>query len=102
MQRVAIARALLSGPELLLLDESFTGMHEDLRMELIGLLREQTFVPALRILSVTHSVAEAFASAEEVLRISEGKVIAQGTCAEVLAEPRRRLLAQLNSETNLR
>ncbi len=95
-QRVAIARALLSDPELLLLDESFTGMHEDLRTELIGLLREQSFLPSLRLFSVTHSVAEAFISAGEVIRISEGKILAQGPCEQVLAEPRRQLLAQLD------
>ena len=100
-QRVALARALVSSPELLLLDESFTGMHADLRTELLQLLRDQRLVPSMPIVSVTHSVAEAFGSAEEVLRMEDGRIAAQGRCDEVLASARRDLLRQIGRAEEL-
>ena len=88
-QRVCLARALATRPKLLLLDESFTGLHRTLRDELIAVLRESE--QAMLIVSVTHDVGEAFACADEVLRIGAGKITARGTAAGVLAGEREDL-----------
>lgn len=95
-QRVCLARAMASRPRLLLLDESFTGLHRTLRDELLALLREmQGDMP---IVSVTHDVGEAFACADEVLRMDAGRVVARGVAAEVLAAEREDLLRRLESD----
>lgn len=99
-QRVALARALMHQPRLLLLDEVFTGLQTPLRDEMIGLLRKAQQSAAasqkvMPIVSVTHDVAEALICADEVLRLGDGRVVARGTPAEVLAAERDALLRQL-------
>ncbi len=94
-QRVAIARALASSPQVLLLDEVFTGMDAALRENLIQVLREYSQRKRLPIVSVTHDVAEVFATAEEVLRMQDGNIVAQGSPAQVLQEERANLSRKL-------
>ncbi len=98
-QRVNMARAAAWAPPdgLLLLDEPFSGMDIALRDEIMRDLQvcgggeEGTSASSL----VTHDVAEAFQLGAEVIKIAEGKVVAQGPVEVVLAEERGRLLKQL-------
>jgi molybdate transport system ATP-binding protein len=100
-QRASVARAILSAStsptahSLLLLDEPFNGVDIPVRDQLIVDLKawlQQWRVP---VLSVTHDVAEAFQLGAEVIKIADGKVVAQGPVEVVLAEERARLLRQL-------
>jgi molybdate transport system ATP-binding protein len=104
-QRGAVARAVVSavtydgpGKPLLLLDEPFSGldnaMRDELVVELQGWLRRWN----IPVLSVTHSVGEAFQLGAEVIKIAEGRVVQQGPVGEVLAEERNRLMEQLGVE----
>ena len=94
-QRVAIARALASSPRLLLLDEAFTGLQSHLRADLVEEVKQWQRTSDVPVLSVTHDVAEALACADEVLRIANGRIIAQGRPGNVLADERDALLRQL-------
>lgn len=96
-QRVALARALAaSGCRLLLLDEPFTGLDATLRDDLTADLRAWLARRNVPVLSVTHDIAEAFQLSAEILKLHEGRIIQQGPAAEILAEQRSRLLAQLS------
>jgi molybdate transport system ATP-binding protein len=100
-QRVAIARAAASAISLadraiLLLDEPFTGMDAKLRDQLIADLQQSLAPLRIPVLSVTHDVAEAFQLDAEVVKLAEGRVVAQGPVASVLAAERARLLEQLS------
>src|SRR5438270_1927214 len=82
-QKVAIARAFLTSPSLLLLDEPTTGL--DIRSK-----REvQTFVRDLRdehdatILLTTHDLDEAARLADRIGILHEGRLVAEGTAAEL-------------------
>jgi ABC-2 type transport system ATP-binding protein len=84
-QKVAIARAFLSAPMLLLLDEPTTGL--DIRSK-----REvQTFVRDLRdehdatILLTTHDLDEAARLADRIGILHQGRLVAEGTPAELAA-----------------
>lgn len=103
-QRVAAARAVLAaasnsagplGSTLLLLDEPFAGLDTAMRdailPELWGWVRER----GIPVVSVTHDVAEAFQLLPDVVKIAEGRVVAQGQVDVVLAEERARLLGRL-------
>ncbi|MFN2975377.1 ABC transporter ATP-binding protein [Terriglobus aquaticus] len=94
-QRVAIARALYAEPKALLLDEVFTGMDAALRESLIAVLRRYQQRTGVPILSVTHDVGEAFATATELLRMRDGAVVAQGPPEQVLQAERSELLRSL-------
>ena len=98
-QRVNLARAAVAaGPEsVLLLDEPFTGLDTALRSDLIRALQSWVARRNLCVLSVTHDVAEAFQLGAEVIRIADGKVVAQGPVESVLADERLQLLRQLRS-----
>ncbi len=94
-QRVALARAVASSPRLLLLDEAFTGLGLAMRTEMIGEMKAWQRSSCVPVLSVTHDVAEAFACADEVLRLENGRITAQGPPAQVLDQERNSLLNQL-------
>lgn len=100
-RRVNLARAVMArNCRVLLLDEPFTGLDAPLRDSLIANVfawQERYRQP---ILSVTHDVAEAFQLGAEVIKIDDGKVVEQGPVEVVLAEERKRLLAQLMEPTS--
>jgi molybdate transport system ATP-binding protein len=97
-QRVNLARAVAAaGSRLLLLDEPFTGMDATRRDTLLPLLHHELAKHGRPVLSVTHDVAEAFHLGAEVIKIAEGRLLAQGPVEVVLAEERARLLRQLQA-----
>ena len=73
-QRVALARALAPGPQLLLLDEPFSNLDPDLRERLAMELREILDEARITALLVTHDQYEAFAMADLVGVMQDGKV----------------------------
>jgi molybdate transport system ATP-binding protein len=85
-QRVAIGRALLAHPRLLLMDEPLASLDEARRAEIlpyIERLRDEAGVP---ILYVSHSVAEVARLATTVVILSDGKVTAAGSVADILPQ----------------
>lgn len=103
-QRASVARALISaitfaGPlkPLLLLDEPLSGLDIATRDEVMAALLQWTKSTDIPVLSVTHALGEAFQLAVEVIKIADGKVVQQGSAAEVLAEERAQLLKQLRA-----
>ncbi len=93
-QMVSVIRAAAGARgRILLLDEPFAGLDAKVRDELIVNLR--SWLGDTPVVSVTHDVGEAFLLGAEVVRIAEGRVVAQGPVGEVLAEERKRLLGVL-------
>ena len=94
-QRVAIARALATDPDVLLLDEPFSGLDVSvqmaLRIELGQHLRDFAGIALL----VTHDAIDALTLADRVLVLDEGRVAQVGPPAEVAARPRTPHVARL-------
>lgn len=67
--RVSLARALLYGGDLLLLDEPFSALDEEMRQELATRLRRELKKEGKTAILVTHLRAEAEAFADRVLRL---------------------------------
>ena len=84
-QRVAVGRALLSKPRALLLDEPLTGLHAEARVQVLDYLR--TLKRELQVFTVlvTHHADEVAALADEVVRISAGRVVRQVPIEEFIA-----------------
>jgi spermidine/putrescine transport system ATP-binding protein len=92
-QRVALARALATRPRLLMFDEPLGALDRTLREDLLNELRSillHTNIPAIY---VTHDQEEAFTIADRVLILQEGKIIREGTPAEVWANPESAFVA---------
>lgn len=86
-QRVAIGRALLARPKLILADEPLAALDAPRKAEILPYferLRDESDVP---ILYVTHSTTEVARLATTVIAMQNGRVVRQGTAAEVLGDP---------------
>jgi molybdate transport system ATP-binding protein len=94
-QRVALARAVARRPDAFLLDEPLSALDPATRAaagrELAAALRE-TAAPALL---VTHSFEEAALFGDRVAVLDRGRVVQEGTPAELAAEPRSGFVADL-------
>jgi len=73
-QRVALARALAPRPELLLLDEPFSNLDIDLRERLSLEVREIIKASGATAVLVTHDQQEAFAMADEIGVLHDGRL----------------------------
>jgi molybdate transport system ATP-binding protein len=74
-QRVALARALASEPRLLLLDEPFSALNQELRVELGEVLRDLLATTRVPVLLVTHDTADAKRLASRILSVDTGRVV---------------------------
>jgi lipooligosaccharide transport system ATP-binding protein len=82
-RRLLIARALIHEPEVVLLDEPTVGLDPQIRQELWSLivsLRES----GTTVLMSTHYIEEAQRLADRVAIMSAGRVVAEGTPAELI------------------
>ena len=74
-QRVAIARALAPRPDVLLLDEPFSNMDVELREQIARELRTLLRQDGMTVILVTHNQLEAFAMADEIGVIRDGRLL---------------------------
>ncbi|MGW6021840.1 ABC transporter ATP-binding protein [Streptomyces sp. NPDC055099] len=86
-QRVALARALAPRPRLLMLDEPLGQLDRSLRERLVVELRELFDELGTTVLAVTHDQGEAFALADRVVVMRDGRIAQSGTPLEVWRQP---------------
>jgi len=86
-QRVALARALARNPAVLLLDEPLSALDAHTRASVRAELRDLLSGLGLPTLMVTHDFEDAAALADRVGVIVEGRVLQEGTPAELVAAP---------------
>ncbi|MCH7530147.1 MAG: heme ABC transporter ATP-binding protein [Gemmatimonadetes bacterium] len=85
-QRVRIARALAQQPQALVLDEPTKSLDIRHEMAILELLRRSAD-SGLTVVVVTHGLDLAARFADRLLLLSQGRVAAEGTPAEVMTEP---------------
>ncbi len=86
-QRVALARSLAVEPRLLLLDEPLSALDAGLRERLAGDLRGILRDAGTTALLVTHDHDEAFAVADRLAVMRDGRIVQQGDIADVWRAP---------------
>lgn len=92
-QRIALARALAAKPRLLLLDEPFSALDENLREEMRALVLALQKEFGMSIILVTHDRAEALSMSDRVALIFDGHILQTGTPREVYHRPASRRAA---------
>lgn len=93
-QRVALARALAPEPRLLMLDEPLGQLDRGLRERLVVELRGLFGRLGTTVLAVTHDQGEAFALADRVVVMRDGRVAQAGTPLEVWQRPSSEFVAR--------
>jgi lipopolysaccharide export system ATP-binding protein len=83
-RRVEIARALASEPAFILLDEPFAGVDPISVHDIKGIIR-QLSERGIGVLITDHNVRETLDICEKAYIVSEGRIIAEGSTQEILA-----------------
>ena len=92
-QRVAIARALAPQPEILLLDEPFSALDENLKEKLLAdvkiLLKEEKITTIV----ITHNIKEAFQISDKIAFLNNKKIIQFDSAYNIYHKPLTREIA---------
>ena len=86
-QRIAIARALVRRPSLLVCDEAVSALDARHRADILALLAGLKKSHGLAMLFITHDLAAAYALADRVAVMDQGRLVEQGLARNVLTCP---------------
>ena len=101
MQRVALARALGAEPKLLLLDEPFASLDEDLRKEMGELVRRLHRENGITTIMITHDKEEAMELSDRLALMEEGKILAIDSPERLYNSPKDEKIAAMLGDVNL-
>jgi len=100
-QRAALARTLATDPRIILLDEPFSQLdahlRERVRSDMVTAIKRTNTTALL----VTHDQEEAFALADEVIVMSEGRIHQVGSPQEIYHHPADRFVAEFVGDATL-
>ena len=86
-QRVALARALAPKPQIMLMDEPFSGLddrlRDDIRDETLAVLKDE----GTAVLLVTHEPGEAMRMADEIALMRDGRIVQRGAPYNIYNAP---------------
>lgn len=99
-QRVALARALAVDPKVLLLDEPFGALDANVRRDLRRWLREIHDELGITTLFVTHDQEEALDLADRVVILDQGRIVQEGTPADVCRAPNSAFVMRFLGDVN--
>lgn len=100
-QRVALARTLAPRPRLVMFDEPLGALDRILREDLVNELRHLLKRLHMTALYVTHDQDEAFAIADRLALLNEGRIQQIGTPLELYQHPANAFVARFMGLTNL-
>lgn len=87
LQRVSLARALAAEPKILLMDEPFSSLDENLRDDMRRLVTDIRREFGITTIMVTHDRREAVSMADRISLMFEGHIIQTGRPDEVSSQP---------------
>lgn len=99
-QRVALARALAANPKILLLDEPFSGLDEQLRLEMGELVKRLHKEWGITTVLVTHDKREALQLSDKIALMSKGNVLQYDTPENIVAHPASKEVAEYFGKAN--
>jgi sulfate transport system ATP-binding protein len=100
-QRVALARALAAAPRVLLLDEPFGALDARIRVELRHAIRSIHRELGITTVFVTHDQEEAFALADRLAVLADGRLLEVGAPPDLYLHPRQERVATFLGDANV-
>ena len=100
-QRCSIARAIIRQRRILLLDEPARGLDAPLRQDLYGIIRQVNEELRIPVLLVSHDLDECFTLANQMVVLSEGRIVQTGSPKEIVNKPASADLVRLLGLDNL-
>jgi osmoprotectant transport system ATP-binding protein len=100
-QRVGLARALVADPAVLLMDEPFGALDNVTRSKIHAEFKALDELKRKTIIMVTHDVQEAFELGDHICLMDGGKIIQDGTPAELLFNPANDFVRDFLNEQRL-
>ena len=100
-QRVALARALIRRPKVLLLDEPLSALDLKLREAMQVELKHLHKKIGITFIMVTHDQTEALVMSDRIVVMNEGKIVQDGTPAELYDQPASPYVANFIGSSNL-
>ena len=87
-QRICIARAIALKPKLLICDEAVSALDLTIRAQVLDLLSDLKKKLGLSMLFITHDIGVVQHIADRIIVMNKGRIVEQGTCDEVLKNPK--------------
>jgi len=100
-QRVALARGLVTRPRVLLLDEPLGALDLKMRKHMQGELKKLQREVGITFVYVTHDQDEAMHLSDAIVVMDHGRIVQQGTAAEIYQNPATPYVADFIGEANL-
>jgi len=100
-QRVGLARALVADPPVLLMDEPFGALDNVTRSKIHAEFKALDELKRKTIIMVTHDVQEAFELGDRICLMDQGKIVQNGTPAELLFNPKNHFVKDFLREQRL-
>jgi putative spermidine/putrescine transport system ATP-binding protein len=100
-QRVALARALVYSPSLLLLDEPFSALDKNLRVQMHAEIRRIHREVGTTFIFVSHDQAEALALSDRIAIFDRGSLQQIGRPQDLYEHPENRFCAQFLGQLNI-
>jgi peptide/nickel transport system ATP-binding protein len=86
-QRVAIAIALLNRPDLIIADEPTTALDVTIQGQILYEMQKLTRDSGASLIWITHDLSVVAGLADRIAVMYAGRIVEQGSCADVLAAP---------------
>ncbi|MES1243841.1 MAG: ABC transporter ATP-binding protein [Acidobacteriota bacterium] len=93
--RIHLAKALINEPEILFLDEPTASLDPDISEKVREILRRVRTERGVSMIYTSHNMAEVELMCDRVVFISGGRIVVEGTPAEIVEKARSRSLEEL-------